>query len=100
MDDSKVGYNRHVRRILAISLMFLFSLPLVSPLFALSANSGEKLPACCRKNGLHHCAAKAQGEQSLEVRISVRQEKCPSYPKALTSTQRRDSSMRASARLN
>jgi hypothetical protein len=55
-----IGYNRSVRRLLAISLLLLFSFPLVSPLLALSANPETNLPACCRRDGKHHCQMNMQ----------------------------------------
>ncbi len=94
-----MGYNRVVRRILAISLLLLFSLPLISPLFALTANSSDKLPACCRRNGVHHCATGMQGEQSEGIRFASLQEKCPAYPRAITSVHRNDLSLQPSEQL-
>ena len=44
-----------VRRILASLLLVLFGFSLIAPaLFASDPDS--KLPACCRRNGKHHCA--------------------------------------------
>jgi hypothetical protein len=43
-----------MRRAIAISLMMLFSWTLIAPFYA--RDSGANLPACCRKNGKHHCA--------------------------------------------
>jgi hypothetical protein len=95
-----VRYNRDVRRVLAISLLLLFSLPLISPLFALAANPGDKLPACCRRNGVHHCAIRMlRGEQSQGEQFTARQEKCPAYPRAVSPVQRNDLSPQSSAQL-
>jgi hypothetical protein len=88
-----------VRRLLAISLLLLFSFPLVSPVFALAANAGDKLPACCRRNGVHHCAMKMQGELSQDMQFAALQENCPAYPRAITSVQRNDLSLQASPQL-
>jgi hypothetical protein len=44
-----------MQRILAITLMLLFGLPVISPLFALGGDAETNLPACCRRNGMHHC---------------------------------------------
>jgi len=44
-----------VRRLLAISLVLFFGLPLITPLFALSASPDAGLAACCRRDGKHHC---------------------------------------------
>ncbi len=43
-----------MRRTLSISLLLLFMLPLVSPLFAAST-ADANVPVCCRRNGKHHC---------------------------------------------
>ena len=44
-----------MRRASAMLLLVLSGFSLISPsVFALSAES--KLPACCRRNGKHHCA--------------------------------------------
>ena len=44
-------------RLISILLLALFGLPFVSPLFAVGQQPGARLPACCRRNGQHHCAA-------------------------------------------
>jgi len=73
-----------VRRILSISLLALFILPLLSPLFALSSDPEANLPACCRRNGQHHCMMQTitHGTQ-----VSVVPPKCPMYPRAVSTTQ-------------
>ena len=69
-----------MRRLLAILLLAVFSLPYASVLFA-QEGAEAGVPACCRKNGKHHCALNpmqssgAQGE-----RINVVSEKCPYAP--------------------
>ena len=70
-----------VRRIFSISLLLLFMLPLVSPLFAAST-ADMNVPACCRRNGKHHCmmrAAIAQGFSSngAQTKSATLQESCP-----------------------
>jgi len=50
-----------MRRILAITLLIAFGSPLAVPLLAAAADLQSKdaqssLPACCRRNGKHHCA--------------------------------------------
>jgi hypothetical protein len=57
--------------------MVLVSYPLIAPLFVASTASG--LPACCLRNGKHHCAL-ATGDANPSLR--ARQAKCPLFPKA------------------
>jgi hypothetical protein len=68
-----------MRRALAMVLLVGFSLPLIAPLFA-SGFSEASLPACCRRNGKHHCmmAATMMGEASSRERTVA--EKCPYSP--------------------
>jgi hypothetical protein len=82
-------YTQPMRRILAISLLLLFALPAIAPLFALSGNSDANLPACCRRNGKHHCAMSMEMAQAMLAGTQVRAlpMKCPLYPKALTTAQ-------------
>jgi len=65
-----------VRRLLAISLLLIFSLPLVSPLFGEQA-AERILPACCRRDGRHHCSMPNDGSSSS---LSTIGEKCPCAP--------------------
>lgn len=59
---------------LAISLLMLFGLPFVLPLFGASAVEAT-LPACCRRNGKHHCMMYMAWSQDRAFR-TIR-EKCP-----------------------
>ena len=68
-----------MRRLLSISLLLLFVLPLVSPLLA-AAPSESNLPACCRRNGKHHCAMAGQLQSSgasPAASAPVLRERCP-----------------------
>ncbi|MBV8113375.1 MAG: hypothetical protein JO300_01445 [Silvibacterium sp.] len=66
-----------VRRLLAMSLMLVFGLPLVSSLFGAQA-AEQSLPACCRRDGRHHCS---MGTSSSSPRdLSTVGEKCPRAP--------------------
>jgi hypothetical protein len=69
-----------VRRILSISLLLLFSLPLVLPLFAADA-AAANLPAWCRKDGKHHCMMIRTGSQDGNgQRVVAVRERCPCFP--------------------
>lgn len=64
-----------MRRTLAMLLVVGFSLPLIAPLFA-STHSEAALPACCRRDGKHHCmGAAAMG--SASSRDATVTERCP-----------------------
>ena len=46
-----------VRKLATILMLAVFGLQFLSPLLAATSSSEMNLPACCRRNGLHHCAA-------------------------------------------
>jgi hypothetical protein len=90
-----------VRRILALSLLLLFSFPLVSPLLALSANIDANLPVCCRRNGAHHCEMKTLRSKTSahQATVSDLSTKCPFYPRPATLVRHNDARLHASTRL-
>jgi hypothetical protein len=76
-----------LRKFLSITLLAFFGLPFFSPLFALSAKGESSLPACCRRDGKHHCAMhQAVLEQAASAGLGLQApiEKCPCYPASLT----------------
>jgi hypothetical protein len=77
-----------LRRLLSILLLAVFSLPLVSPLFALSMSEVTRLPACCRRDGKHHCMGMADQSNLIQrgTQLSAPAEKCPYCPSALAAT--------------
>lgn len=72
-----------MRRFLSISLLLLFTLPLVSPLFA-GSTADANIRACCRRNGKHHCAMSATAQTSAndpsKVHTGSLRERCPYNP--------------------
>lgn len=67
-----------MRRALAVLLLLVFSFPLIAP--ALTATPDDSsLPACCRRNGKHHCmmSGMMMGDTSSSFTVS---EKCPYSP--------------------
>src|SRR5882762_4471443 len=72
-----------MRRALASALLALFTIPLIVP--ALTAISDSNLPACCRRDGKHHCAMSDAAESPSGPTASAVQPKCPVYPKISTS---------------
>jgi len=70
-------YDESMRRVWAAMLLVLFSLSLIGP--AISApNPESNLPACCRRDGRHHCAQTVgqSGPSSGPVRVGAR---CASF---------------------
>ena len=63
-----------MRRLLAITLLLLFTTPFVLPLFGTNA-AEDALPACCRRNGKHHCMMYMAWMQ--ERSFHTVREKCP-----------------------
>lgn len=72
-----------MRRFLSISLLLLFTLPLVSPLFAASPTEAN-VPVCCRRNGKHHCtmltAAQHSSSGAGKTKAASLRERCPYNP--------------------
>jgi hypothetical protein len=83
------GSIRLVRRLFSILLLVVFGLPVASPLFALSTTEAVRLPACCRRNGKHHCTAPTADRGNLTPRgtqLSAPAGKCPYCPPAVSLT--------------
>src|SRR5664279_4850463 len=82
-------YNRGLRRLLSIAILLVIAAPAIAPLFV-SATTNDGIPACCRRNGQHHCmmleaqrVAMAEGRQHVASQI---RERCPFQPKASPAT--------------
>jgi hypothetical protein len=69
-------YDSAVRRVPAILLLGIFSFALIVPILA--ADTDSKLPACCRREGMHHCATVG----SPSAAGSIIQAVCPAYPQS------------------
>src|SRR5580704_1904473 len=70
-----------MRRILAIALLIAFGSPLAVPLFASTTDSQSTLPACCRRNGAHHCTGMVV---SAANGPAFQAPPCPNYPQPAT----------------
>jgi hypothetical protein len=68
-----------MRRALSITIVLLFGLWLTAPMFAVDAASS--LPACCRRNGNHHCDTGMSTDQGTRA-VSTIAPKCPNWPKS------------------
>jgi hypothetical protein len=88
-----------VRRLLSTVLLLLFSLPLISPLLALTANSDANLPACCRRNGAHHCTrvTPPADPSAPGINLSTIPQHCPAYPAVITQARHGDLSFHAAS---
>jgi len=67
-----------MRRAFAILLVTVFSLPLIAPALA-SAPDDSQLPACCRRDGKHHCTMNIE-VGNLPPSSLVISAKCPYSP--------------------
>ena len=78
-------YAESVRRLLSITLLLLFGLQFVGPAFAWAGDAESGLPACCRRNGTHHCMMSAEQITKLEAgqHLLAVHSQCPMFPKAL-----------------
>lgn len=75
-----------MRKILSILLLMAFGLPSLIPLLAMSSPNEASLPACCRRNGKHHCMmsmAERNKMQSDKPQFTAVPEKCPYCPAVL-----------------
>ena len=78
-----------MRRAPAILLVFLFSFWLIAPALFVAAESN--LPACCRRNGKHHCdmAGGMEGQDGADAppagpAADALRLRCPFYPNGAT----------------
>ena len=71
-----------MRRALASLLLAVIGLPLITPL--LLADLRPELPACCRRDGKHHCSHMQPDVRSAErPGFAFTAPRCPLFPKAI-----------------
>jgi hypothetical protein len=72
-----------MRRTLSISMILLLWMPTLAAL--LPGSEDLRLPFCCRRHGVHHCAMDADdgGVQTAAVKAPAR---CGQFPAALPAT--------------
>jgi hypothetical protein len=81
-----------VRRILAILILLITGLPAITPLFALGGGTDLNRPACCRRDGKHHCMLMDMEDTSTSstatksVKPAYIGERCPYGSKAMPVT--------------
>lgn len=69
-----------MRRPIAILMLLIFGSFLGAPLLAISSNPQNNLPACCGRNGKHHCMMRVMEGDSGTTQASALPEKCPFFP--------------------
>lgn len=71
-----------MRRVIASGLLSLFALLLTGPA-AFLPDPESNLPACCRRDGAHHCGqARHQANSSAGPQLSGASAPCPLFPAA------------------
>jgi len=78
----RVIYTRDLRRLLSIFLLVILSSSLLVPAFG-SDSDDSSLPACCRRNGKHHCSmsmSHGSSESGPGFRANA---KCPLFPQTI-----------------
>jgi hypothetical protein len=63
-----------VSKVVTVALVLVFACEIVPPAFL--AGAGESSPACCRRDGKHHCQSQSGTAEGL-VLATVR---CPYFP--------------------
>lgn len=65
-------------------LLLVFCSLASAPLLASTSDPENNLPACCRRNGKHHCMMLATMRQIPGTAVSAPPEKCPLFPKGIS----------------
>lgn len=76
-----------MRRIAGTILFAVLLVPVFLPFFAQRNNPDSQLPACCRRDGKHHCAMKmaaAMDEPSSDHTVKSASPACPYCPASTT----------------
>jgi len=81
-----MSYHDPVRRLIATALLALFSISLLSPLFA--ANFDTSVPACCRRDGKHRCSMRPAHASSESGPGARENDRCPLYQQIFLSQSR------------
>jgi len=79
---AELQYHEVLQRACAILLLVFVSFSLISP--EAFATSDSTLPACCRRDGKHHCASmyKAHQQQPASSPVVKSGRQCSSFPTA------------------
>ena len=80
-----------MRRLISILLLAVFGLPFLLPMLAMGQDAEAGLPACCRRNGKHHCMMSMDERGKLVVshdpQFQAPAEKCPYCPSSVAPAQ-------------
>lgn len=91
-----------MRRLLSIALLLLIGFPLISPLLAQGNTSDSRLPACCRRNGKHHCMMgqlERASAASGKIEVGAPPEKCPYCPSSVATAAQSPLALAATVRV-
>ena len=78
-----------LRRLLSIVLFWATLFPMLAPALAAGAVGRSTLPACCRRDGKHHCMMSAEerallmGESGGAIRVGTPPQPCPYSQRSL-----------------
>ncbi|QMV17544.1 hypothetical protein GOB94_01620 [Granulicella sp. 5B5] len=91
-----------MRRLLSFVLLLIFGLPTVAAALGGSSDPDSLLPACCRRNGAHHCMmSQAEIDALLHgTHFTSLRSKCPYYPTAATPLQHQQLAFRANGAIS
>ena len=70
-----------VKRTLASLLLLLIGFPLIGPALFAGNDAEANLPACCRRDGKHHCSMMDAAERQ-ESGPALTANRCPQFPKS------------------
>jgi len=69
----------------------MFGIPFILPMLAIGQDAEAGLPACCRRNGKHHCSFSMdeQGKMAVshDAQFKAPVPKCPFLPSSVVSAQ-------------
>ena len=80
------------RRVLSILLFWATLFPVIAPALSTGALGQSTLPACCRRDGKHHCEMSAEAralllhEDNGSTRIGAPPEQCPYRQRSLAAS--------------
>ena len=75
-------YDTSVQRICAVLLLAILSSSLITPLLS-ATTPASTIPACCRKDGKHHCSManmKQQHDEAAVAPVKFTTGKCSQFP--------------------